>query len=144
LVRAALKGEAVAGILVEGRAHYQATVTPINAHGRIVGALVLGARIGEQLAGRLRALTRSEVTFVFDYASIGSTLELPARETLLAALKAEPRGGSPIHSTLLELKSGDETYVTLVKPIPHANRKRPHFYVMQRSLESEAGFLHTM
>jgi signal transduction histidine kinase len=144
LVRAALKGRAVSGILVERKAHYQATVTPINAHGRIVGALVLGARIGEQLAGRLRALTRSEVTFVFDHTSIGSTLDPPARAALLEALKAEPRGGSPIHSTLIELKSGDETYVTLVKPIPHANRKRPHFYVMQRSLEGEAGFLHTM
>ena len=144
LVRGALGGRAVSGILVEGKVHYQATVTPIFVHGRVVGGLLLGARIGEQLARRLRDMTRSEVTFLSGERCIGSTLEAPVLEALLRTLRAQPRGDSRAHSAILELKSGSETYVTLVRPIPRSNPDKPHFYVMQRSLEAEAGFLPTM
>ena len=144
LVRDALDGRSRSGILVEGSAHYQATVTPIRAHGRVVGALLLGARVGEPLARRLRNMTRSEVTFIHNRGSIGSTLDGPRRAALLDALAAQPGGGVPAHSTMLEMKIGSESYVTLVRPIPHSISRKPHFYVMQRSLEAEAGSLKPM
>src|SRR5262252_2227058 len=74
LVRSALRGEVASGVLVEERAHFQATVTPVVAGRRVVGVLVLGAEIGEELAARLRGLTHSEVTFVSEGRATGSTL----------------------------------------------------------------------
>ncbi len=141
LVRAALDGQAVSGILVERRADYQVTVTPVFAHGRVIGALMLGARIGEPLARRLRELTRSEVTFVSGRRSIGSTLEGDDRNALLIALRARLRSDSLAQTELLEVKAPSQTYLTLVRPIPDSNPAAPQYYVMQRSLEAETASL---
>ena len=142
LIRRALEGRAVSGILVERQADYQVTVTPVFAHGRVIGGLLLGARIGQPLARRLRDLTRSEVTFVSGRRSVGTTLEDADRDALLLALKGGPRGDSLAVSELLEVKGGAaQTYLTLVRRIPDSGPSSPQFYVMQRSLEAETGYL---
>ena len=144
LVRAALQGHAVSGILVERDAHYQVTATPVVAHGGVYGGLLLGARIGEPLARRLRDMTRSEVTFVSDHKSIGSTLDDPDRLALLAALADRAKGDSVASDRLLEVKSHAQTWLTLVRPIPFSSPGTPQFYVMQRSLDAETVFLRAM
>jgi signal transduction histidine kinase len=144
LVRAGLEGRPVSGILVERRADYQLTVTPVFAHGRVTGALLLGARIGQPLARRLRDLTRSDVTFVSGGRSIGSTLEDVDRDALLQGLLSRPRGDSLAQSEMLRIRSGSQTFLTLVRPIPESNPSAPQFYVMQRSLEAETAYLSSM
>ncbi|HUK63541.1 MAG TPA: hypothetical protein VLV15_09410, partial [Dongiaceae bacterium] len=45
-VHGALLGRQVSGVLVQTDAHYQVCVTPVLVGGRVVGTLMLGARIG--------------------------------------------------------------------------------------------------
>jgi signal transduction histidine kinase len=146
LVRPALEGRATSDILVERQADYQLTVTPVFAHGRVIGALLLGARIGQPLARRLRDLTRSEVTFVSGRRSIGTTLEDGDRDALLQALRerTRTRADSLAQSEVLVVKAPSQTYLTLVRPIPDASPAARQFYVMQRSLEAETAYLTSM
>ena len=144
LVRAALDGRGVSGILVEKQGDYQVTVTPVFAHGHVIGGLMLGARIGQPFARRLRELTRSEVTFVSGRRSVGTTLEDSDREALLAMLRHRARADSIPQSELIEVKAPSSTFLTLVRPIPDSSPATPQYYVMQRSLEAETQYLTSM
>jgi signal transduction histidine kinase len=144
LVREALSGRPVSGILAEPDAHYQVSVAPVYAGGRPVGALLLGARIGPDLAERLRQLTRSEVTFVSRRAITGSTLESgEARDGLLAAVAGLDRGSHSLArtGTLLELRGGGHEHLTLVRSLPRSDPRQGQFYVMQRAVDAETAFL---
>jgi signal transduction histidine kinase len=140
LMARALRGEAITGMLVERNAHFQVTVTPVVAGGRVVGVLVLGAEIGESLASRLRGLTHSEVTFVSGRLPTGSTLaEIEDRGDLMATLESvaiDERGDQ-----LTEVRNGGATYLTLVRRIPGSDPKGRQLYVLQRALDVERSFL---
>ena len=140
LVRRALEGETTSGILVEKEAQFQATVTPVVAGGRVVGALVLGAEIGESLASQLRGLTHSEVTFVSGAQPTGSTVtEDSDRGALMDAV-----GSADLDSqgdALTEVHGGSATYLTLVRRIPGSDPKGRQLYVLQRPLDVETAFL---
>jgi signal transduction histidine kinase len=142
-VPAALKGSPRAGLLVEGDRHYQLTVTPVLAGGRVVGALLLGANIGAPLASRLRALTHSEVTFVSGDSITGSTLTEPdERESVLETLRQQRAHGDSLgQENILEIHAASGTYVTLFRSIPTARPQDRQVYVMQRSLFIESAFL---
>jgi signal transduction histidine kinase len=144
LVRAALNGRGVSGILVEKQGDYQVTVTPVFAHGHVIGGLMLGARVGQPFARRLRELTRSEVTFVSRDRSVGTTLGDVDRDALLKTLRQRGRTDSIPESELLEVKAPSSTFLTLVRPIPNSSRNVPQYYVMQRSLEAETAYLTAM
>jgi len=143
LVRGALAGNSRTGLLVEGHRHYQVTVTPVFAGGRVVGALALGARIGVALAGRLRGLTHSEVTFVSGEVATGTTLAEPGdREAVLAAVRRLDAAGDDLaKDNVLEVRGVSSTYVTLVRRIPGSDPAGRQIYVMQRSLDVEAAFM---
>ncbi len=143
LVRRALGGRAQTGLLVERDRHYQVTVTPALAGGHVVGALVLGAEIGGRLAGRLRGLTHSEVTFVSGHVATGSTLAEPAdREAVLQAAEGLEDGPRTLgQDTILEVQGASRTYLTLVQRIPGSRPGDRQFYAMQRSLDVENAFL---
>ena len=144
LVREALSGRPVSGILVEPDAHYQVSVAPVFAGGRPVGALLVGVRIGSDLADRLRQLTRSEVTFVSRSAITGSTLESgEVRDRVLAAVvRLDRRGVSLARSgTILEVRGGGQQHLTLVRSLPRSDPRQGQFYVMQRALDAETAFL---
>ena len=144
LVREALAGRPVSGILAEPDANYQVSVAPVYAGGRAVGALVLGARIGSELAESLKKLTRSEVTFVSRDAITASTLESgESRDGLIGAIGgiddasiSHTRAG-----TLLEVRGGGHQHLTLVRSVPRARDSQGQFYVMQRAVDAETGFL---
>jgi signal transduction histidine kinase len=144
LVREALTGRPVSGILTEPDAHYQVSVAPVYAGGRPVGALLLGARIGSDLADRLRQLTRSEVTFVSRSAITGSTLESgEARDGVVDAISnldrvslSQARTG-----TIVELRDGGHQHLTLVRSLPRSDPRQGQFYVMQRAVDAETAFL---
>jgi signal transduction histidine kinase len=142
LAREALNGRAQSGIVSDGTVHYQANATPVFAGGRVVGALLVGARIGSELADQLRSFTRSEVTFMVGSTPTASTLESPDdRTALLAAvpdLMAAAAGGA---GTIAEVRAPHDVYLTLVRPIPNAPAGSKQCYVMQRSLDDETRFL---
>jgi signal transduction histidine kinase len=144
LVREALAGRPVSGILAEPDAHYQVTVAPVFAGGRPVGALLLGARIGTELADRLRQLTRSDVTFVSRRAITGSTLQSQEeREGVLTAVAGLDKGSSA-HAragTMLEVRGGGHRNLTLVRSLPLGGPRKGQFYVMQRAVDEETAFL---
>lgn len=141
LIRAALAGRPVSGVLVSPRAHWQVQVLPVFAGGRVVGALLLGARIDFDLAAELKRLTRSEVTFVSHHLTTGTTLE--SIEDRHAALTATDRlDNSAIPSTaVVEVRTSSHTYLTLVRPLPRSEPGDAQAYVMQRPLDVESAFL---
>lgn len=140
LVRRALEGEPASGILVEDDTQFQATVTPVLAGGRVVGALVLGAEIGESLASRLRGLTHSEVTFASGDKTTGSTVsEDSDRAALLGALRdldLDAQG-----DRLTDVRGGSSTFLTLVRRIPGSAPNGRQLYALQRPLDVETAFL---
>ena len=144
LVAEALAGRPAAGILAGLAAHIQAQVVPVTVGGRIVGALLLGARIDDRFAWELRRLTRSEVTFVSGTTSTGTTLGRGAdREAVLAAL-ARPGTGSAAaldQGTVFELRVREHVEVTLARVLPGSEPGQRELYVMQRSLDAETAFL---
>lgn len=145
LVAAALAGRMVSGVVVEPRGHYQAATTPVMAGRRVVGALLIGLRIGPELADRLRQLTRSEVTFVSAGAITGSTLEaVEDREALLRSmqrLNTRHRLEDP-SQTLVEVLGHRQHVLTLMRQVPGSESGQGQYYVMQRSLDAETAFLH--
>lgn len=133
LVREAGRGTAVNGLLIEEGRTYQVAVHPAFAGGRVVGAVLLGERVGDDLAAELRDLTHGEVTFLSGTAVTGSSLDKETdRAALLRAM--EPDGGPEVH-----LASG--SHLTLVRPIPGAPPGSRQRYVLQRSLAVELAFL---
>ena len=140
LVHHALGGEPASGVLVEKDTHFQATVTPVVAGGRVVGALVLGAEIGGTLAERLRGLTHSDVTFISGDHATGTTLSVPADRTALM----DALGSLDLSSGddgLMEVRGSSANYLTLVRRIPGADPRGRQFYVLQRALDVETAFL---
>lgn len=143
-LREALAGRQVSGILVDPQAHYQVSVTPVVAGGRVVGALLLGERIGTELAERLRQLTRSEVTFFSDRTSTGSTLaRAEERKAVLESLDLQQHRTGILSraGALLRVEVGSHSYLTLARQIPKANPEDRQIYVMQRALDVETAFL---
>jgi signal transduction histidine kinase len=146
LVREALLGRPQSGLVGEKDSRYQASATPVLAGGRVVGVLLLGSRIGVELADRLRSFTRSEVTFAAGSTPIASTLEeqndrVALFEALPGLLGAQDNTGG---ATIAEVRTGHDVYLTLLRPIPQAAPGSRQCYVMQRSLNEETAFLRGM
>ena len=147
MVREALHGRPVEGILSEDGAHYQVALTPVVADGRIVGVLILGARIGESLATQLHKQMLCEVTFLSGTKVTGTTLSQPGDlAALVKRVEALNVGPNSDLSRLgvLQVKGGTDTYLTLVRRIPESDTETPHLYVLQRSYDPETSFLRLM
>jgi signal transduction histidine kinase len=144
LLGAALTTRPLSGVLIEPDAHFQVTLTPVLAGGRVVGALLLGSGLGQPLALRLRNLTRSEVTFLSGGVSTGSTLETSQdRDALLTTLPHLAGGAGANHGlgTIAEVRGATQTWITLARPLPGSSPEAGQWYVMQRSLDAESVFL---
>jgi signal transduction histidine kinase len=142
-LKQALRGRAVSGVLVEGRGHDLATVTPILVDGRVVGSLILGASIGEGLARELRGMTQSEVTFISGRTATGSTFEnLEDRAALLGSLQDSKAYAEVKPDRVFETRGlHQKTYLTLVRQIPGSDPESRQLYVLQRSVSAETSFL---
>lgn len=147
--RAALAAEALSGrsltrVLPGAGSLHLVAAAPVLAGGRVVGALLLGTRIGEELAERLRLLTRSEVTFASRDAIAGTTLgdEADQREVQRAVAEA---GAAPFPDArgdgFVELRRGGHRHLTIVRPLPRSEPGRGPWYAVQRDLERETAYL---
>jgi signal transduction histidine kinase len=147
LVRTALEGTAVTGVLVQHDAQYQVTATPVRADGQIVGALLLGSEIGERLARVLRAQMLSEVTFVSGQEITGTTLSLAKdRDALSERLDSFKLTQQTDFGRLgvFRVHGAHFTYLTIVRRIPGSDSPHPQLYVMQRAYDPETRFLQQM
>lgn len=147
LVAKVLAGRPTTGILASPTAHYQAQAIPVAVGGQMVGILLLGARIDDQLAGELKNLTRSEVTFISEAASTGTTLESEGDGAATLAAVARLGTGtdrSLAHGTVFEVKASGHVAVTLARELPGSEPGQRQLYVMQRLLDVETAFLRTM
>jgi signal transduction histidine kinase len=147
LVSNALSGRPSTGILVEPGAHYQVSVTPVIVGRTVVGALLLGSRIGPALATQLKELTRSEVTFVSGTEITGTTLDnREGRRLLLQRFGARgpKQAGDSADGTVSELRAHGHTYLTLARPFSQTRPDEGQVFVMQRALDAETAFLRSM
>jgi signal transduction histidine kinase len=138
LVERALTGRPTAGVLETRAAHYQAQAIPVRVGGRIVGVLLLGARLDDALAHELERLTRSQVTFLSGPVSAGTTLLHPEDlRALIAASAAAPQTAGGV----FELRHGGDVELTLMRDLPGDHPQPPQRYAIQRSLAAETAFL---
>ena len=75
LIARSKKGRTVTGLLDQRGIMLQAVAVRAVAGGRRVGTLLIGQRMGDDLAAELRALTKSHVTFLSEHEVTGSTLD---------------------------------------------------------------------
>ncbi|MGH7741040.1 MAG: ATP-binding protein [Candidatus Eiseniibacteriota bacterium] len=147
LLNQALRGKPAAGVLAQGDAHFQIAVIPVRADRRIVGALLLGNRIGLPLARALQELMRSDVTFLSDGRITSSTLTLDFdRQALRQAVMNLHTETMPDLRSLhaLRVPGRAQTYLTLVRRIPNSSPGAIQLYVMQRSYDAETAFMNRM
>lgn len=140
-------GQQVSALIVRRGLAYQVSLSPAYVGGRLAGWLLLGARVSQPLAERLRDLTRSEVTFVSRGHSGGSTLtergDLAGLLSSLGNSRSRP-GGGLANPAVLEVRGGSHRYLTLTRPMPGTGVSEGQFFVLQRSLDSETAFLRNM
>jgi signal transduction histidine kinase len=144
LVRQAIEGHEVSGIMAGSGTLDQVLLTPVRAGGRVIGALLTGNRIDVGLAAELRRLTRSEVSFCAPRAALVSTLQAPRDRAELERavtglgdlIDAIPRQG-----VMFEVHAPHATYLTYLGQLPLSEPGREQVYVMQRSLQAETAFL---
>ena len=138
------------GILVDGGRHFQIAQIPVLAGPRRVGLLLLGASIGQDLAERLRTLTRSEVTFVSNGTVTGSTLEASSDRHALAAMlstgRSSARGSKrrPSEAEVFTFGGATSQYITVAGPIRGSAPGEGQLFAIQRSLAAETAFLSRM
>jgi signal transduction histidine kinase len=145
LITAALGGRPVSGLLVEPGTHYQVTVTPVHAGTRVIGTLLLGSRVGFDLADQLKELTRSEVTFISGKEITGTTLDSrEARDHLLRRHAPGAAGVGHADGTVAEVKAHGHVYLTLARPFAGTRAEQGQIVVMQRALDTETAFLRDM
>lgn len=145
VIRRALTGRRTSGILAQDGAHYQVSVTPVLAGDRVVGALLVGSRIGRALADQLQDLTRSEVTFLSSTEVTGSTLTHPEDRTLVVDhFVSGSADAASVTGVVIELKGQSHVYLTLARALPGTRPDEGQLFVMQRALDTETAFLRTM
>ncbi len=123
--------------IAQGGTHVLLVSTPVAADGRIVGALVLGNELSGELAARLRELTDSEVSFLYELRITRTTLERgEAREVAhRVAARVSPQLDRPVR---------EGPWIAYARPLPMAADGTHQLYVLQRPLREELAFLHAV
>jgi signal transduction histidine kinase len=144
MVAGVLRNHSVSSLLVGRGGHYQVCITPVLAGGHVVGALLLGSSIDRRLADELRALTRSEVSFLSGNVLTGTTLKLKEDQNALIGVLAEAGPDvlpGPDRGAMFQIEGKNHVYLTLAQSLPEAAPGRRQTYVMQRSLDAETAYL---
>jgi len=147
MVPSALHGATISGIMAGRGTLDQVIVLPVDAGGRVIGALLLGSEINAGLAGQVRALTRSEVSFYAPGSVLASTLQRPSdRQAMTRAIAAlgDLTDALPEHGMLVDVRNAGRTQLTLIGRMPLSRDGAGQVFVMQRSLEQETAFLRGM
>jgi signal transduction histidine kinase len=123
--------------IAQGGTHVLLVATPVAADGRVVGALVLGNELSGEVAARLRALTDSEVSFLYDRHITRTTLGTSEEREVArrVAARASPQFDRPVR---------EGPWIAHARPLPMAADGPHQVYVLQRPLSEELAFLRSV
>lgn len=123
--------------IAQGGTHVLLVSTPVAADGRVVGALVLGNELSGEVAARLRELTDSEVTFLYERHITRTTLERSEEREVArrVAARASPQLDRPVR---------EGPWIAHARPLPMAADGTHQIYVLQRPLSEELAFLRSV
>ncbi len=132
-----LAGRSERRAIAQRGSHVLLVATPVVADGRVVGALLLGHEVSGALAARLRELTNSEVSFIYDQHITRTTLTADWDRVVAhaVALSMDPETDRPV-------RNGG--WIAYARPLPMAAEGTRQVYVLQRSLGAEMAFLHSV
>ncbi|MEQ1833776.1 MAG: cache domain-containing protein, partial [Candidatus Eisenbacteria bacterium] len=104
--------------------HVLVVGTPVVADGRVVGALLLGREVSGGLAARLRELTSSQVSFVYERHITRTTLGVGDERDVAkrAAANFVPQADRPVR---------DGGWIAYARPLPMAAEGTRQLYVLQ-------------
>ncbi|MDP7449554.1 MAG: HAMP domain-containing protein, partial [Candidatus Latescibacteria bacterium] len=139
-VRQGLSGRPDARLRIEGRRLFHVDVVPVWSPDRLVGTLITGLEINDALAGELRDMTRSHVSF-FDHEGrvIASTWIGAARDSLEFQLPARDAEALPFETVV-----DGETYLSRIETFglrQGDDDGQAIRYLTQRSLDRAFAFL---
>lgn len=136
-VQGVLQGRADRRAVSQKGMHVLLVGTPVVADGRVVGALLLGREVSGGLAARLRELTGSQVSFVYERRITRTTLGVGEEREVArrAALGRSGASNGPVH---------DGGWIAYARPLPMAAEGTRQLYILQRSLEAETAFLRSV
>ncbi len=131
----ALAGRQHVGLRAEGGRLFQTVSVPVWSPDGLLGVLLTGFEIDDQLAAAMKGMTRSEVSFFTDKGRlVASTWDGDARASLVPELVTE----TPFESDL-----GNETYLSLTGNFGIGEGVAGTFLI-QRSLDEAYDFLYTL
>ena len=136
-IRAVLEGRTEKRAVAQKGMHVLLVATPVVADGRVIGALLLGREVSGGLAARLRELTGSQVSFVYERRITRTTLGVGDEREVARqlALTAAVHHSQPVH---------DRGWIAYARPLPMAAEGTQQSYILQRLLEAETAFLRSV
>ena len=136
LISAALEGDEVSGLWVEGGNLYNAVVLPLSQHETLVALLAVGYRIDDVFAGEIKKLTHSETAILLASdpatpAVIAST-QSEMKADIAAAFAANRNRTDPFQFQL-----GPENYIGAIRQLKSSSGKVMASFLAFRSLDRE-------
>ncbi|MBI3326248.1 MAG: HAMP domain-containing protein [Nitrospinae bacterium] len=128
---------------------YQVVSVPLKAGTDLLGTLSLGFELNDAVAAELKAMTRSEITFLVGGRVVASTWTEAARQDLLRQASRlsgqwSTREAAELLYPLVELPILGESYLSLVGPLQGLGVKGMGFKILQRSLDEALAFLRSL
>jgi PAS domain S-box-containing protein len=141
-IRTGLQGRPWEGLhLSQGRL-FHVDVVPVWSPDQLVGVLLTGFEIDDALAGELRDMTRSHITFLDEEGRpVASTWQGAARDSVVAGWRSRAEGET------FEIRVGQERFLTRIGRFGQAGPAGAAgggTYLMQRSLDAAFEFLRTL
>ncbi len=116
---------------------FQTVAVPISSRGRVLGTLLLGFALDDDLAARMNRMTDSEITFNVASKIFGATKNLQQMPALAQTLAPLVSISSPTNpgdaATNASVKLNNENYLCLFSPFVVVNNDQPGYYVLLRS-----------
>jgi len=136
-VRSVLAGRSERRAISQDGMHVLLVATPVVADGRVVGALLLGHEVSGKMAARLRELTKSEVSFLDEGHITRTTLSATGDQTVArdVAIRSTPQLDRPVR---------EGAWIAFARQLPMAAEGTRQVYVLQRPLDAELAFLHSV
>jgi signal transduction histidine kinase/ActR/RegA family two-component response regulator len=135
VIALALTGRGSVGLRTEAGRLFQTAIVPVWSPDGLVGSLLTGFLIDDDLAADLRSMTRSHVSFFTDGGQLVASTWGP---TARSGLQLPDRRDEPFESEL-----GDETFLTLSGGFGSEDGAAGTF-VIQRSLDEAYSFLYIL
>jgi len=137
IVKGLLGGRTDRRAVAQKGVHVLMVATPVLADGRVIGGLLLGREVSGGMAARLRELTNSEVSFVYERHLTRTTLDVGEARDVAARMALRPA----VASSAPVLDAG---WIAYARRLPMAAEGTSQMYVLQRSFRAETEFVRSV